>query len=250
MLERTFLHLPGVGPKRELMIWRTGVRHWRDFLELGQGRLPAGLWSAGRPLVERCLACLERPGGLAELAGLIPTAEHWRFYPSLTRVVYLDIETGGDQDDWGGGAGGGLYDGPRGGQFGAGYNMWLINDAMKEYDVVVTFAGSTFDLPVLRQAFHNLIMPPVHIDLRWPLKRLGHAGGLKRIERRLGLARPEQVRDLSGFDALRLWQEHLAGSPEALATLKLYNAMDVINLAPLLKLTVEQMGQRLLGRLG
>ncbi|MFH1035890.1 MAG: ribonuclease H-like domain-containing protein [Pseudomonadota bacterium] len=250
MLESTFLHLPGVGPKRELMIWRAGVRHWRDFLELGQSRLPAGLWEAGRPLVERSQACLERPGGLAELAGLIPAAEHWRFYPRLGRVVYLDIETGGDPQDWGGVTVVGLYDGQRVEQFVADHNMWLINDAMKEYDVVVTFAGSTFDLPVLRQAFGNLIIPPVHIDLRWPLKRLGYSGGLKRIERRLGLGRPEPVRDLSGFDALRLWQEHLAGDHQALETLLLYNAMDVINLAPLLKLTVEQMAQRLLGRLG
>jgi uncharacterized protein YprB with RNaseH-like and TPR domain len=250
MLQRTFLHLPGVGPKRELAIWRAGVGHWRDFLDHGQSRLPAKLWESCRPLVQHCLACLERSGGLGELAGLIPAAEHWRFYPSLGRVVYLDIETGGDPDDWGGVTVVGLYDGQRVEQYVADHNMWLLNDAMKEYDVVVTFAGSTFDLPVLRQAFHNLIIPPVHIDLRWPLKRLGYTGGLKRIERRLGLDRPSEVQDLSGFDALRLWQEHLAGDSEALEVLKLYNAMDVINLAPLLKLTVEQLGARLLGRVG
>ncbi len=249
MLQRTFVHLPRVGPKKELTIWRAGVATWRDFLEQGPERLPAGLWQAGRPLVQRCLALWERPGGLRELAGLIPPAEHWRFHPSLGRVVYLDIETGGDPEDWGGVTVVGLYDGQRVEQFVAGHNMWLINDAMKEYDVVVTFAGSTFDLPVLRQAFHNLIIPPVHIDLRWPLKRLGYTGGLKRIERRLGITRPGQVDGLSGFDALRLWREHLAGSRQALDTLLLYNAQDVINLEPLLKLAVAELSARLLGRL-
>lgn len=250
MLKRTFLHLPGVGPKRELAIWRAGVATWEDFLDQGQARLPAGLWAAGRPLVERSLACLARPGGLGELAGLIPAAEHWRFYPSLGRVVYLDIETGGDPQDWGGVTMVGLHDGARVEQYVAGHNMWLLNDAMKEYDVVVTFAGASFDLPVLRQVFGNLIIPPVHIDLRWPLKRLGYTGGLKRIERRLGLKRPAEVADLDGFAAIQLWQAHQAGDPEALRLLKLYNAMDVVNLAPLLKLAVEQLSARLLGRLG
>lgn len=250
MLERTFLHLPGVGAKRELAIWRAGVATWRDFLELGQARLPRGLWEGGRPLVERCLACLARPGGLRELAGLIPPAEHWRFYPRLGRVAYLDIETGGDPSDWGGVTMVGLYDGRQVTQYVASHNMWLLNDAMKEYDVVVTFAGASFDLPVLRQVFSRLIIPPVHIDLRWPLKRLGYTGGLKRIERRLGLSRPPEVAGLDGWDAIQLWQAHQAGDPQALNLLKLYNAMDVINLAPLLKLAVEELSARLLGRLG
>lgn len=250
MLKRTFLHLPGVGPKRELAIWRAGVATWQDFLAQGRDRLPARLWEAGRPLVERCLDLLGHHGGLGELAGLIPPAEHWRFHPSLGRVVYLDIETGGDPQEWGGVTVVGLYDGARVEQYVAGHNMWLLNDAMKEYDVVVTFAGSSFDLPVLRQVFAKLIIPPVHIDLRWPLKRLGYIGGLKRIERRLGLTRPSEVAGLDGFAAIQLWQAHLAGDPQALDLLKLYNAMDVINLAPLLKLAVEGLSARLLGRVG
>ncbi len=249
MIERTFLHLPGVGPRRELAIWRAGVADWRGFLERGGQLLPPRLYERGRPLVQRCLDCLERPGGLAELAGLVPAAEHWRFHPRLGRVVFLDIETGGDPEDWGGVTVVGLYDGQEVRQFVAGHNMWLVNDAMKGYDVVVTFAGASFDLPVLRQVFLNLFIPPVHIDLRWPLKRLGYTGGLKRIERRLGLARPAEVAGLGGLEAVRLWQAHQAGDPRALATLKLYNAMDVINLEPLLKMAVRELTGRLLGRL-
>lgn len=125
-------------------------------------------------------------------------------------MVYLDIETGGDPEDWGGVAVVGLYDGQEVRQFVAGNNMWLLNDVMKEHDVVVAFAGSTFDLPVLRQVFSNFILPPVHIDLRWPLKRLGYTGGLKRIERRLGIARPPEV---DGLGRLRRRLAHVAGAP-------------------------------------
>ncbi|MFH1058609.1 MAG: ribonuclease H-like domain-containing protein [Pseudomonadota bacterium] len=249
MLTRSFIHLPGVGPRRELAIWRAGVADWADFLGRGRELLPAGLWQKGRPLVADCLAALERPGGLTELAGLFPPPEHWRFYPHFGRVVALDIETGGAPDDWGGVTVVGLYDGREVTQFVAERNMWLLNDAMKGYDVVVTFAGSTFDLPVLRQVFPSLQVPPIHIDLRWVLARLGMKGGLKRIERMVGLSRPAQVEGLGGWEAVLLWRRHLAGEPGALETLLAYNAQDVINLFPLLDLAVARLRQRLLGRL-
>ena len=250
MLKRTFLHLPGVGPGRELAIWRAGVRTWEDFLARGPALLPAGLHQRGRPVVERSLDCLHSLGGLAELAGLIPAAEHWRFYPSLGKVVYLDIETGGDPQDWGGITLVGLYDGHQLRQYQADRDLGDLNDAMQGYQAVVTFAGSTFDLPVLRQVFGNLLVPPVHIDLRWPLKRLGQVGGLKRIERRLGLERPQELRDLDGLDAVRLWRQYQeSGDRRALELLKHYNALDVINLEPLLRLSVRMLSSRLMERL-
>ncbi|MFZ5586487.1 MAG: ribonuclease H-like domain-containing protein [Thermodesulfobacteriota bacterium] len=250
MLTRSFIHLPGVGPRRELAIWRAGVADWAGFLERGRDLLPRAVYERGRPVVEASLAALERPGGLSELAGLFPPAEHWRFHPHFRRIVALDIETGGAADDWGGVTVVGLYDGQRVEQYVADSNMWLLNDAMKGYDVVLTFAGSTFDLPVLRQVFPNLFVPPIHIDLRWLLARLGLKGGLKRIERLLGISRPPEVAGLGGYDALLLWQRHLAGEPGALDALLAYNAQDVVNLPPLLEWGVGRLRERLLGRLG
>lgn len=248
LLRRTFLHLPGVGPRRELILWRAGVTDWEEFLVRGAALLPAKLREPGREMVARCLAALVEPGGMAGLAGLIPPAEHWRFYPRCGRVVALDIETGGSPEDWGGVTVVGLYDGREVAQYVADRNMWLLNDAMKGYDVVVTFAGTSFDLPVLRQVFPGLYVPPVHIDLRWVLKRLGLTGGLKRIERVLGLRRPEEVEGLGGYEAVWLWQRHLAGEAGALERLLLYNAQDVINLFPLLRWAVGNLANRLLAR--
>jgi hypothetical protein len=250
MLTRTFLHIPGVGAKRERAIWRAGIGHWREFLERGPARLTPQVVRLGRPVVEASLAALERPGGLAELAGMLPSAEHWRFYPRFSRVVHLDIETGGDADDWGGVTVVGLWDGDRLRQFVAGRDLHELDHAMAGYQVVVTFAGATFDLPVLRRVFPRLAVPPVHIDLRWVLKRLGYTGGLKRIERRLGLARPEAVADMGGWDAVRLWRAHLAGDAGALPLLLAYNAEDVYNLQPLLDRAVGELAARELGRVG
>ncbi len=245
MLQRTFLHISGVGPKRELEIWRRGIGDWREFLARGRERLPARIYNLGRPVVERSLAALGDRQGVRWLAEVMPRAEHWRFFPTLERVVYLDIESGGDPAEWGGITVVGLYDGSRVEQYVADHNIWLVDTAMNPYDVVVTFGGSTFDLPMLKRHFPNLILPPVHIDLRWPLKRLGLAGGLKRIEKTLGIARPAAVRGLTGWDAVRLWRHHQQGRPGALERLLAYNACDVVNLKPLLAHAVARLKQQL-----
>ncbi len=250
MLTRTFLHIPSVGPKRELSLWKAGLRDWQDFLERGPSLAPRAVYNLGRPVIERSLAALERPGGLADLAAAIPPAEHWRFWPHFSRVAYLDIETGGDPEEFGGITVVGVYDGAEVTQYVAGINLHEAAQALAGYDVVVSFAGSSFDVPVLRSVFPSFIVPPVHIDLRWVLRRLGHKGGLKRIEKSLGIARPDEVGDMDGYMAVMLWQDHLAGRRRALRTLLQYNACDIVNLEPLLNLAVERLREQLLGRVG
>jgi uncharacterized protein YprB with RNaseH-like and TPR domain len=250
MLERTFIHIPGVGLKRERAIWRSGIRDWSDFLERGPSLVQKSVFDLGKPIIEASLEARASAKGLADLAEMIPKAEHWRFYSTYKKVVHLDIETGGDLNDWGGVTTVGLYDGKHVEQFVAGRNLHELDHSMRGYDIVCTFAGGTFDLPVLKGVFANLYIPPVHIDLRWVLKRLGYTGGLKRIERQLEIERPEVVRELGGYDAVRLWRAHLAGDPKALDILLEYNAYDVINLQPLLDLAVSRLKERELGRLG
>ncbi|MFH2126155.1 MAG: ribonuclease H-like domain-containing protein [Pseudomonadota bacterium] len=250
MLTKTFLHIPSVGPKRELSLWKAGLTTWQDFLERGEALAPRQVYNLGRPIIERSLAALESPGGLAELATAIPPGEHWRFWPRYSRVAYLDIETGGDPEDFGGITVVGVYDGMEVTQYVAGVNLHEAGQALAGYEVVVSFAGSSFDVPVLRSVFPRFIVPPVHIDLRWVLRRLGHKGGLKRIEKRLGISRPEEVGDMGGYMAVLLWQDHLAGDPDALRTLLQYNACDIVNLEPLLNLAVEGLREQLMGRLG
>ena len=53
------------------------------------------------------------------------------------------------------------------------------------FDLVVTFNGTSFDLPFIRRAFPNISLPAVHIDLRFVMRRLGYRGGLKKIEKEI-----------------------------------------------------------------
>ena len=80
-----------------------------------------------------------------------------------------------------------------------------------------------------------------HIDLRFALRRLGYRGGLKSIERQLGIRRPDEVAGIDGFEAVRLWYRYLRGDGKALDTLVSYNRQDVENMRPLMELAYEKL---------
>jgi len=65
----------------------------------------------------------------------------------------------------------------------------------------------------------------------YPCKRLGLSGGLKPIERQLGIERDRP--DISGRDAVRLWHQYERGDEAALDTLVSYNREDTVNLRTL-----------------
>ena len=107
-------------------------------------------------------------------------------------------------------------------------------------ELLVTYNGSSFDLPVLKNAFPHVDFGRFHhIDLRFPLHRLGVKGGLKGAERQLGIERPETLDGVDGFMAVLLWRAHRAGTATALDTLLRYCLEDVVNLKPLLAADVQ-----------
>jgi uncharacterized protein len=130
----------------------------------------------------------------------------------------------------------GVYDGRELRQYVRGVNLHRFPDEMEECRLLVTFFGSGFDLPVLRRAFPETRFDVLHIDLCHSLKRLGYSGGLKRVETELGIARSEQTAGLSGWDAVRLWEEYRRGSGRSLARLLAYNEEDVVNLERLMQI--------------
>jgi uncharacterized protein YprB with RNaseH-like and TPR domain len=77
------------------------------------------------------------------------------------------------------------------------------------------------------------------------LRRLGLSGGLKSIERQVGIQRSRETAGLSGWDAVRLWREWRRGSEEAREVLLRYNAEDVVNMVPLADLAYTGLTQQL-----
>jgi uncharacterized protein YprB with RNaseH-like and TPR domain len=78
------------------------------------------------------------------------------------------------------------------------------------------------------------------------LARIGQRGGLKAIEERMGLGRPDHLRSLDGFGAANLYRHGVRGDRAALRLFAEYNLYDAVNLRTLLGLaynrTVEVLG--------
>ncbi len=251
MLEQSFCHLTGVGPKTEHRLWAAGYAHWRDLLhELRSGGKPFRCGNRTRSELEESMERLQR-GDSAYFAQRLPQGEMWRLFPAFRgRVAYVDIETTGLGKGLDHITSIALYDGQRVATYVHGINLEQFEDDIGAYRIVATFNGSLFDLPFLRrQLLPNL--PLAHIDVRFLLKGLGVKGGLKRCEDRFGLGRSD-LGGVDGYAAVLLWRTFEAtGRREVLETLLAYNVQDVLSLEVLLHLAynmkLEQMGSRKAG---
>lgn len=169
----------------------------------------------------------------------LPSREAWRAFGEFRdSVAYLDIETTGMATEEDGVTLIGLYDGHRMRSY-VGGEAEAFPDDLARYRLLVTFNGASFDLPFLRRALPSLSLDQIHIDLRHVFARLGVKGGLKAIERRMGIDRTPRTRHLQGWDAVDLWERHQRGDDEALEVLIEYNREDVVNLEPLAEMAYD-----------
>ncbi len=172
--------------------------------------------------------------------GRLPSRETWRLYPEFAEwALFLDIETTGLSPDYdqvtliGGLSGGRLA------LFVAGINLDQFPAYVRQFPLLVTFNGSLFDVPFLRAHFPGARLDQAHIDLRFPLASLGYRGGLKAIERRLGIGRDAAIQGVDGFEAVWLWNRYRRGDRQALRKLILYNLTDVVNMVELMETTIR-----------
>ncbi len=248
MLRQTFLHVPGISYRTEERLWRSGIASWDDVGGERVSALPQHLRAALEEEIARSEEAL-RKGKYRYFSLRLPTREHWRAWPEFRdAVAYLDIETTGLDIGRDALTVVGVYDGRRRRSFVKGQNLEELPAALEEARLLVTFNGSRFDLPFLRRSFPRMRLDQLHLDLMNPLHRLGFWGGLKRIERRLGIERSDETAGMSGFDAVRLWAEYEAGNDDALDRLLTYNLEDVVNLEPLAEFAYASLRELVLDR--
>ncbi|MBC8101610.1 MAG: ribonuclease H-like domain-containing protein [Cytophagales bacterium] len=236
MLTATFLHAQGIGDVTERRLWDQGFTSWQSVLAASRKELP--LTDAQRtlllPVLEQSVTALENED-YGYFAGLLPQREHWRAAPALMdRIGFLDIETnGGYRADSITVIG--VYDGDESRLYVKDRDLDQFAEDAARYALWVTFFGTGFDLPFLRRRFPDLPLNQLHIDLCPALRRLGYKGGLKRIERQIGIGREEDISGMSGYDAVRLWREWRSRKSQAALDLLLaYNRADIENLSLLL----------------
>ncbi|MFP4402039.1 MAG: ribonuclease H-like domain-containing protein [Candidatus Nanoarchaeia archaeon] len=158
---------------------------------------------------------------------------HYKLLPLTNSTAYVDIETTGLSREYHYITTIGIYDGKSSHIYVRGIDLEDAFLELEKYDVIVTFNGKQFDMPFIEHTC-NKKFECVHLDLRFMLKELGLSGGLKRIERELGLQRDEEVAQIDGFFAVELWKRYQRGDDNALELLKKYNIEDIENLEVLL----------------
>src|SRR5216684_2965313 len=245
MLQHTFIHIPGIGKQTELDLWRGGIHNWDDAdrFEKRFGVVGArlkqkldGYITASRDAI--------RSKNAAFFERLSTLGEAWRIFPEFAdQCVYLDIETTGLSTVFDRITVVGLYDGRKYKVFVEGENLEELPEHLSHFSVVVTFNGATFDLRFLKLAFPSMILPPIHIDLRWITRKLGFKGGLKIVEEKFGLKRAKEVEDISGYDATVLWAKHVRGERGALERLIQYNMEDVVHLKAIMEIAYDRLSK-------
>ncbi len=239
MIQNTFVHLPNIGLMRERALWNQGITSWDDFLKATScGNLSNRCFQAAVPVVQQSLIAMAA-GNVSFFTRSLPSSQMWRLYPEFSsRVLYLDIETTGMSLHHHDVTIIGAFANGKPSLFVDGVNLHEFPEFVSQYPIIVTFNGATFDLPFLRNRFPQATLNQAQIDLRFLFSSLGYGGGLKSIERVMGIRRDPRIQDIDGFEAVRLWQRYCLGEKEALKRLATYNLTDVVNLVTLAKTAV------------
>jgi hypothetical protein len=101
---------------------------------------------------------------------------------------------------------------------------------VEKVEVLYTYNGENFDLPFIKAKLNlNLTEYCQHYDLMHECHQRNLYGGVKAVERQLGISR--KMPEINGQMAVILWQKYKFNyDREALETLLAYNREDVLNL--------------------
>ncbi|MEK6938248.1 MAG: ribonuclease H-like domain-containing protein [Nanoarchaeota archaeon] len=230
MLKNTFCHL--VSEHKEAELWKNNLLNWDEIKE--EHPLHSQVFASKKALEEN---------NYHFFLNNLPKKQHWRTYKEFP-YCFLDIETTGLSRDWHDVTVIGIYDGKESKILVKGKNLDQFPEEIKKYGLIITFNGKCFDVPFLKSKFPEADLNKLHVDLRYVLRELGYSGGLKRIEREFGLEREEEIKEVDGWEAVRLWHKYQKGDEEALRLLMKYNQADIENLKFLMDFAYEKMKEK------
>ena len=233
VLQQYIRHLPHVGPQREKALRLEGCACWADVVNAPHplGGFDVFAWDEIRDAAESSLRALEADD-VAYFASRLPPLEQWRVLAHwFNHASYFDIETSGLEVD----SIVTLVCCFHAGQplrYLAGENLDDFLELLEQVKLLVSFNGASFDVPRVLDRFHIPELPCAHVDLRWLCHHAGWRGGLKKIEKALGLRRPADLDGLGGAEAVWLWQAWSErGDEQAKRTLERYCAADTVMLS-------------------
>jgi len=233
MLDGSFVIFPGVGLKTEKRIWSEGVLDWRSFIKAR--KLP-GLSGARKSFMDELARDAMRARESEDygyFGELLSGGESWRLWPELRdEAVCFDIETDGLPAPIGSLTVAGFYSHGEYRAYVQGINLSreAIEAELSQARLMVSFFGNGFDLPFIRASYPGIRADAVHFDLCPAGHRVGLRGGLKKVERMLGIQRGDDVAGMDGYEAVLMWKAYLSGRKGALDRLVEYNREDTVNL--------------------
>ncbi|GAB6878109.1 ribonuclease H-like domain-containing protein [Halorubrum gandharaense] len=232
-IENSFIPVEGVGETTERRLWERGATSWDEF-DAGLDVRGVGTTTADR--IETFIAEAAEhldDGDSAYFDRTFPSNERWRLYENFREeTCFFDIETTGLDEHRDQVTTVSFHQGGETTTLVAGEDLTAeaLREQFRDASLLATFNGARFDVPFLETSFDVDVTTP-HLDLMYPCKRLGLSGGLKPIEKQLGIERDRP--DISGRDAVRLWHEYERGDESSLETLVSYNREDTVNLQAL-----------------
>ena len=232
-IENSFIPVEGVGEATERRLWERGVTTWDAFDPAVDVR---GVGSTTADRIETFIADARAhldDGDATYFDRTFPSRERWRIYEDFREeTCFFDIETTGLDEHRDRVTTVSFHRADETRTLVAGRDLTAdrLHEEFANASLLATFNGARFDVPFLETSFGLNVDTP-HLDLMYPCKRLGLSGGLKPIERRLGIERDRP--DVSGRDAVRLWHEYECGDESSLETLVSYNREDAVNLRAL-----------------
>jgi len=233
MIRKSFIFLEKISSKTENNIWSDNIYSWDSFLKQekikGISRQRKSYYD--RQIIKARNALYNFDSSF--FTNRLPLSEIWRLYDFFRdEAVFLDIEASPHDGDI---TVVGLFDGFETKTYikGVNLNQDVLKKELSRYKLLVTFNGLSFDIPMLKRKFNDIIPDVPHFDLRFACKRAGLEGGLKMIEKNLGIKRCKEAELMNSYDAVYLWNSWQKGYNEALDILIKYNEEDVINLKPI-----------------
>ena len=230
-LQNSFIAATGVGEKTERKLWRQGVTHWDDFEADLLGP------KTGRNVREFIDDARDRldAGDAGFFGETLPSGSLWRAYGNFDDdACFFDIETTGLDSARHDVTTVSLHRGGDTRTYVQGEDLTAdaLAEEFAESSMLVSFNGKRFDQPFLEDSLDLDVTAP-HLDLMYTCKQIGLSGGLKRVERAVGIDRDDE--DVDGREAVRLWHRYDRREDDAaLDRLVRYNREDAENLKTLL----------------
>ncbi|WP_407525990.1 ribonuclease H-like domain-containing protein [Lacibacter sp. MH-610] len=239
MLKNTFQHIEGFGSLKEVSLWQSGVFTWDDYINKHSFKNTLFPDEPFVSILDTSIIALNNKDANF-FAKSLNSQEYYRIALTFPEdVMFLDIETTGlskyydhiTQIGW-----------SFQNQFNVYYKGLSKNEfirAIKRAKCIVTYNGSIFDIPFIKNEFPEIEFPLCQIDLRFFSKRFGYTGGLKKIESEIGYTRDLEDNEISGEIAPVLWHKYKEGNTKALKQLIKYNKEDVESMKLLFDICIE-----------